>query len=110
MLRCDRDRTVTRHQYTSFPLRLSTPFRLEGADSNPVYHYLINTSPGLLAGDELSLSVQLAANTSLYLTEQAATKVHPMPNHNKATVNYQIELDADASYLPLDQLSATRSL
>ena len=104
MLRCDRgaypsgnrDRTVCQHQYTSFPLRLSTPFRLEGKNSNRIYHYLINTSPGLLAGDELSLSLHLAANTSLYLTDQAATKVHPMPNGDSATVNFQIVVDENA--------------
>ena len=95
MLRCDRDRTVCQHQYTSFPLRLSTPFHLEG-DKQRIYHYLINTSPGLLAGDKLSLSLQLAANTSLYLTDQAATKVHPMPNGDRATVNYQIIVDRNA--------------
>ena len=103
MLRCDRSsRTVCQHQYTSFPLRLSTPFRLEGENSNRIYHYLINTSPGLLAGDELSLSLQLAANTSLYLTDQAATKVHPMPKGDSATVNYQItvEKNADLELVP----------
>jgi urease accessory protein len=97
MLRCDRGKTVPQHQYTTFPLRLSTPFRLEGINSNRVYHYLINTSPGLLAGDELSLSLKLAEDTQLYLTEQAATKVHPMPNYGKATVEYQIKLEANAS-------------
>ena len=110
MLRCargaypenNRDKTVCQHQYTSFPLRLSTPFRLEGKNSNRIYHYLINTSPGLLAGDKLSLSLQLAANTSLYLTDQAATKVHPMPKGNRATVNYQIILgrNADLELVP----------
>ena len=97
MLRCDRaSRTVCQHQYTSFPLRLSTPFRLEGVDSNRIYHYLINTSPGLLAGDKLNISLHLAENTSLYLTDQAATKVHPMPNGDRAAINYQITVDADA--------------
>ena len=102
MLRCEGTQTVCQHQYTSFPLRLSTPFRLEGRNSNRIYHYLINTSPGLLAGDELSLSLRLAANTSLYLTDQAATKVHPMPNNNSATVNYQIivEKNADLELVP----------
>lgn len=97
MLRCDRSsKTVCQHQYTSFPFRLSTPFHLEGAGSNRIYHYLINTSPGLLAGDELNLSLQLSANTSLYLTDQAATKVHPMPNGDFARVNYQIIVDRNA--------------
>ena len=97
-LRCDRSQTVCQHQYTTYPLRLSSTFRLEGANSNRAYHYLINTSPGLLAGDELNLSLQLGSNTSLHLTDQAATKVHPMPEINtKASVNYQITVDAGAS-------------
>ena len=90
--------TICQHQYTTFPLRLSSLFRLEGAGSNRAYVYLINTSPGLLAGDQLNLSLQLAPQTNLYLTDQAATKVHPMPEEGtKATINYQILVDADAS-------------
>lgn len=97
-LRCDRSQTVCQHQYTTYPLRLSSIFRLEGANSNRAYCYLINTSPGLLAGDKLDLSLQLGSNTSLYLTDQAATKVHPMPEINiKARVNYQITVDAGSS-------------
>lgn len=90
--------TVCQHQYTTYPLRLSPTFRLEGANSYQAYHYSINTSPGLLAGDELKLSLQLTPNTSLYLTDQAATKIHPMPKQgSKATVKYQIVVDAEAS-------------
>ena len=97
-LRCDRERTVCQHQYTTYPLRLSPSFRLEGSNSSRIYHYLINTSPGLLSGDKLRLSLDLAANTSLYLTDQAATKVHPMlKTGTKATVDYQIRVDRDAS-------------
>ncbi|MGF1591432.1 MAG: urease accessory protein UreD [Pleurocapsa sp.] len=98
-LRCDQaGQTVCRHQYTTYPLRLSSLFRLEGANSQRAYHYLINTSPGLLAGDELNLSLQLESNTSLYLTDQAATKVHPMPElYTKAVVNYQITAAAGAN-------------
>ncbi|MEM8675841.1 MAG: urease accessory protein UreD [Cyanobacteria bacterium P01_G01_bin.67] len=90
--------TICHHQYTTYPLRLSSVFRLEKVNSNRAYIYLINTSPGLLAGDELNLDLQLAAHTNLYLTDQAATKVHPMPKINtKAVVNYQILIAADAS-------------
>lgn len=90
--------TVCQHQYTTYPLRLSPIFRLEGANSLRGYLYLINTSPGLLAEDTLDLSLKLAETSSLYLTDQAATKVHPMPNQSsKAQVNYQIELNAGAS-------------
>ena len=99
ILRCNQDnQTFCQHQYATYPWRLSFPFRLEGAATKRVYHYLINTSPGLLAGDQFSLSLQLKANSSLYLTDQAATKVHPIPgNASKAAINYQITVDADAS-------------
>ena len=93
-LKCDRtNKTICIHQYTTYPLRLSTVFRLDGANTNRAYLYTMNTSPGLLAKDELKMSLQLKDNTNLYLTDQAATKVHPMPiEHSQATVDYQIEL------------------
>ena len=98
-LKCDRtNKTICAHQYTTYPLRLSTVFRLDGANTNRAYLYTMNTSPGLLAKDELKMSLQLEDNTNLYLTDQAATKVHPMPNeHSQATVDYQIELRREAN-------------
>ncbi|MGL5794137.1 MAG: urease accessory protein UreD, partial [Waterburya sp.] len=85
-------------QYASYPLRLSSIFRFEGSNSHRAYLYLLNTSPGLLAGDTLNLSLQLAPNSHLYLTDQAATKVHPMPKVNtKATIDYQIVLEANSN-------------
>lgn len=98
-LKCDRtNKTICAHQYTTYPLRLSTVFRLDGANTNRAYFYTMNTSPGLLAKDELKMSLQLEDKTNLYLTDQAATKVHPMPNeHSQATVDYQIELRSQAN-------------
>ena len=58
----------------------------------------MNSSPGLLTGDKLDISLHLAANTSLYLTDQAATKVHPLRDGNLiAQTNYQIELVENAT-------------
>ncbi|MEL6439677.1 MAG: urease accessory protein UreD [Cyanobacteria bacterium J06621_8] len=90
--------TVVQHQYTAYPLRLSSVFRLEKANCDRAYLYLINTSPGLLAGDELNLLLHLDSNTQIYFTDQAATKVHSMPKSGtKAVVNYQIIVESDAS-------------
>ncbi|MGF1538876.1 MAG: urease accessory protein UreD [Pleurocapsa sp.] len=90
--------TVGHHRYTTYPLRLSRVFRLDGINSNRAYFYSMNTSPGLLAGDELNISLLLETNSNLYLTDQAATKVHPMPDgESKATVNYQIEVRPQAN-------------
>ncbi|GAB4551213.1 MAG: hypothetical protein Tsb0014_45520 [Pleurocapsa sp.] len=98
-LSCDRtNQTICTHQYTTYPLRLSPVFRLDGVNTNRAYFYTMNTSPGLLAGDVLNIVLQLEENSSLYLTDQAATKVHPMPIvDSQATVNYNIILRSRAS-------------
>ena len=99
-LKCDRiGQTILSHQYAAYPLSVSPVFRLDGDfDSHRAYLYVMSTSPGLLAGDEWNVSLQLAANTSLYLTEQAATKVHSMPiAGTKATTNYKIEIGEKAT-------------
>ena len=73
-------------------------FRLEGVTTNRAYLYSINTSPGLLANDVINLSLHLTENTKLYLTDQSATKVHPMPDDNrKATIKNQIIVENNAS-------------
>jgi urease accessory protein len=105
-LKCDRQasdqnlqrQTIVAHQYTTYPLRISGVFRLDGADADCAYLYLINTSPGLLAQDHLSLSLNLAADTRMHLTDQAATKVHAMPKkETQATTAWKIDLGARAS-------------
>ncbi len=98
-LKCDRfNQTIFAHQYTTYPLRLSPVFRLDGINTNRAYFYSMNTSPGLLAGDELNISLLLEAKTNLYFTDQAATKVHPMlDSKSKATVNYQIQVRSQAN-------------
>jgi urease accessory protein len=99
-LKCDRiGQTIVSHQYAAYPLSVSPVFRLDGDfDSHRAYVYVMSTSPGLLAGDEWNVSLQLAANSSLYLTDQAATKVHSMPiGGTKATTIYDIEIGEKAT-------------
>ena len=97
-LRCDRrGQTNLAHQYTSQPLRLSKLFRLDTQETQGAYLYLMNSSPGLLAGDQLNLSITLQENTLLHLTDQAATKVHAMPKPETiATTNWSINVQAEA--------------
>lgn len=98
-LSCDRDgRSVVSRQYVTYPFRLSRTFRLDPTDPNRAYLYMMSTSPGLLAGDNLQVSLQLDANTSLYLTDQAATKVHSMPTAGTlAKTVYEIAVGAEAN-------------
>ncbi|MEL6605262.1 MAG: urease accessory protein UreD [Cyanobacteria bacterium J06614_10] len=93
-----------RDRYMAYPLSVSPIFRLEdnGRSASPAqqqraYLYRMNTSPGLLAGDSLEMSIRLDAGSSLYLADQAATKVHTMPvagidKATSASVHYHIEV------------------
>ncbi|WP_036484554.1 urease accessory protein UreD [Myxosarcina sp. GI1] len=98
-LKCDRaQKSVIASQYTAYPLRMSPVLRLDNKNRHCAYLYMMNTSPGLLAGDELNIKLTMAENTNLYLTDQAATKVHPMPQLDTiARVNNEIELAANAT-------------
>jgi urease accessory protein len=100
-VRLERNRfgqTVVSDRYMAHPLRLSRVFRLDAAELHRAYLYITNISPGLLAGDNLSVSLQLEAGTSLYLTDQSATKVHAMPViGTKAITNLKIEVGSGAS-------------
>ncbi len=97
-LSCDRNgRSVVTRQYVTYPFRLSRTFRLDQTDPDHAYIYIMNASPGLLAGDNLRISLQLDANTSLYLTDQAATKVHTMPTGTAAKTVYEIAVGAEAN-------------
>lgn len=106
----DAGKTVLSHRYMAYPLSVSPIFRLEenGDGANELgaeraYLYRMNTSPGLLAGDKIGMSVQLVAGAQLYLAEQAATKVHTMPDlASQAVVNNWIEVGdrATLEFLP----------
>lgn len=98
-LECDRQNyTIATHQYTAYPLGISRTFRSDPANPDRAYLYITSSSPGLLANDQLNISLQLEANTSLYLTDQAATKVHPMPiADSKAIAHYDIEIGEGAT-------------
>ena len=87
-------KTLITHQYQTHPLKISRPFILDS--SNYAYVYLRNNSPGLFAGDKLNININLQQDTQIYLTEQSATKAHPMTAGAKAEVNYTWQLQPQA--------------
>lgn len=95
---CDRQHhTVVSRQYAAYPFRLSRVFRLETANPQRAYLYMMNASPGLLAGDDLQIDLQVGPRSQLYLTDQAATKVHSSPQPQQfAHVAYQIRVGPEA--------------
>lgn len=85
-------------QYTTHPFRLSQAFYLDSMRSGRAYLYQMNTSPGVMAGDNFRIGVDLANQTKLYLTDQSATKVHSMPiGGSLSQVSYDITIGENAS-------------
>lgn len=119
-------KTVLKERYMRYPLSVSPVFRLDDRGDRRVmdeagvteiervqraYLYRMNTSPGLLAGDVLGMSLKLTAGCSLLLADQAATKVHTMLTNvptgepierQSAAVNYHVEVGdrATLEFLP----------
>jgi urease accessory protein len=89
-------KTIIKNRYETHPMRISRPFRLDIDDNRRGYFYLRNNSPGLFAQDKLCLNFDLAENTQVYLTEQSATKVHPMEEKVAAEVNYRWSINKQA--------------
>lgn len=91
------------HQYATYPFRLSGNLALDPTDPKRVYAYIMNACPGILAGDDLHLNLQLGAGASLYLTDQSATKVHSRPSGGAdAQMTWTVQVGADAylEYIP----------
>ncbi|NEQ52441.1 MAG: urease accessory protein UreD [Leptolyngbya sp. SIO3F4] len=61
----------------------------------------MNSAPGIFGGDRLTLGLTVEPNAQLYLTDQAATKVHKMPVTDAAVacaqLSWQITVGTGAS-------------
>lgn len=90
-------RSFVRRQYAAYPFRLSRALQLDPRDTSRVYLYIMNSSPGLLADDSFQIGVQLDDQTSLYLTDQSATKVHTMPIDRVGRIRYDFHVGAGAN-------------
>jgi urease accessory protein len=94
--------SFVQRQYATYPFRLSRALRLDPTDAHRTYLYIMNSSPGLLAGDDFQISIRLSDRTALYLTDQSATKVHQMALEQRARVHYDVQVGSGASleYVP----------
>ena len=100
---------LTRHQGgTTAPLRVQRPFgRADGRCELPLLH----TAGGLVGGDRLSISGQLAPGSRVLLTSVAAQKVYgsigrsrlsPAGTWARQDLEFRLETGADLEWLPQD--------
>jgi urease accessory protein len=95
-----RGRTFLAASVQEPPLRVVRAFTLE--DGTALVH-LHNVSGGLLAGDDLTLKVNLGCNTSVQLTTTGATRIYRhCPDFSPTTQCYEVTVGENAllEYLP----------
>ncbi|MEO1447189.1 MAG: urease accessory protein UreD, partial [Cyanobacteria bacterium J06635_11] len=96
-------RSFIAHQYATYPFRLSGNLRLDASDPHRAYAYVMNASPGILAGDDLRWAVEVGDRACLYLTDQSATKVHSQPKEGataRMTYDFTVGSGAYLEYIP----------
>jgi urease accessory protein len=61
-------------RYHAYPLKIAKAFPF---DHGQLGVYVMDASPGILAGDEYVMDWKFGDNTQVYITNQSYTKVHP---------------------------------
>lgn len=80
------NRTVPGHIFYQGALKVMRPQYLD--DSGQVTYFILNPGGGYLDGDRYELRVDVAAEASLYLTTQSATKVYQTPKDLVRQINH----------------------
>ncbi|NOU91623.1 urease accessory protein UreD [Paenibacillus sp. LMG 31456] len=61
-------------RYHAYPLKIAKAFPF---DHGQLGVYIMDSSPGIMGGDEYVLDWRFGENTNVYITNQSYTKVHP---------------------------------
>ncbi|NUU60361.1 urease accessory protein UreD [Paenibacillus sp. JW14] len=92
------DRTFLKGKYHTAPIKIAKSFQMD----QELGIIVMDVSPGMLEGDNYSMEWFAGQNTSLYVTNQSFTKVHPCPNGGRAEMRQLFQLDQSAfvQYMP----------
>ncbi|MDD9271281.1 urease accessory protein UreD [Paenibacillus sp. GCM10023248] len=96
------------HRYHASPLKIAKTFRYENGTFDSLQPmdqlgvYMMDCSPGLMAGDHYDIHVRLEEGARVFLTNQSFTKVHPsLPEQGSSQrQSLQVEAGALLEYIP----------
>jgi urease accessory protein len=96
--RADRQRVTHLARRTQrFPLRMTTPLRVDDADPGMAFVIVQNPTGGVFAGDRLELRVAAGPDARVHVRTQSATKVYDMAGGSAESI---VDLEiADGAYL-----------
>lgn len=90
-------KTVLTDCYQTPPLRASRALYMNSSNPSEATVYLVETSGGLLAGDENNFHIEVKENADVCLIPQSATKIYPSFNGMWSTQNIDISIRSKGS-------------
>jgi urease accessory protein len=97
-------RTQLSRKYHQYPLKIAKSFPF---DHGQVGVYIMDASPGIMAGDRYELNFELEPDTRVYITNQSYTKVHParrasedLVRPSRQTHSIRVAAGAVLEYMP----------
>jgi urease accessory protein len=93
------EKTVARVIRQRAPLKVLRPFYPEGA--SPAHLYILNVAGGVLAGDQMEVSLRLESGAKGLVAVPSATKVYSMPSgEGRQKICFRIGTGSVLEYLP----------
>ncbi|XEC93106.1 urease accessory protein UreD [Paenibacillus tarimensis] len=86
------DASVVTEKYHTAPIKIAKTFQLD----KQLGVIVMDVSPGMMDGDRYEMSWHAGRGSSVYLTNQSYTKVHPCSADGKATMRQRFVLEENA--------------
>lgn len=93
------NKTILADCYQSPPLRASRALYLNSANPSEATVYMVETSGGLVAGDQNNFKIDVQEGANVCLIPQSATKVYPAFNGTWSSQNIDVSIGSKASLL-----------
>lgn len=95
------DRTDLVAHYQKSPLQVMRPLYVDPLRPGTPFVYVMSTGGGILQSDRLRMDVSVSVGSSVFLTTQAATKVHRMDaDYATQVINIEAGADSVVEYYP----------
>lgn len=92
-----REKTIIKNCFQSPPLRASRALYLNSKKPSEATVYLVETSGGLIAGDENSFNIEIMEDAEVCLIPQSATKIYPSFNGMWSSQNIDVTIGSKGS-------------
>lgn len=92
-----RNKTIVTDCYQAPPLRASPALYMNPENPSEATVYMVETSGGLLAGDQNSFKIDIQEGADVCLIPQSATKVYPAFNGQLSTQTINVSIASKAS-------------